>query len=177
MTFSLSLPVKIALLAGTVLILGAAGVLLVVRGHPATHGATVVVHTTKPHHVVRPQPHVRPAVHQAAPAAPPLDPTLPIPLRNALRHSASVVAVLVAPGDPADVEVLAEARKGAASAHAHLVILNVNKDLTAGATATWMHNVVEPAILVVKRPGTIAVELDGYADRSMVEQAIVDSRR
>ena len=37
-------------------------------------------------------------------------------------------------------------------------------------------NVVSPAVLVVKRPGTIAVELDGYADEMAVAQAVVNSR-
>jgi hypothetical protein len=36
--------------------------------------------------------------------------------------------------------------------------------------------VVEPAVLVVTRPGTIAAELDGDADQLAVAQAVVNSR-
>src|SRR4051794_7263178 len=106
MTFSLSTPMKIVLLAGTVLILGAAGGLLILGGHAGTQTTAVVVHPTKTVHVARSHPaHVRAVKHALV-----LDPTLPIPLRNALRHSKLVVAVVFTPGDPGDKNVLVQAR-------------------------------------------------------------------
>jgi hypothetical protein len=88
-----------------------------------------------------------------------------------------VVAVVYAPGDAVDAEVLAAARQGAASQHAPVVALNIRSDSVAASTATWMKNLVEPAVLVVRRPGTTVVELDGYTDQASVAQAVADARR
>jgi hypothetical protein len=113
--------------------------------------------------------HSRPAVQ--------LDTSLPSPLRHALLRSRTVVAVVYAAGDPADAAVLGEARQGAKDTHVGFVVLNVANDKVAGETATWLNHVVEPAVVIVSRPGTISSELDGYADSTMVAQAVVDSRR
>ena len=87
------------------------------------------------------------------------------------------MAVVYAKGDPVAAYLLAQARAGAKLARAKLVVLNVASDKVASQTATWMNSkVVSPAVLVVKRPGTIAVELDGYADEMAVAQAVVNSR-
>ena len=105
-----------------------------------------------------------------------LDPALPVPVRNALMHSRTVVAVVYAPGDRADKAVVAAARKGAGMAGVGFVALNVRSEKVAGATAAWMHHVSEPAVVVVGRPGKIVAEIDGYVDSTMVAQAVVDAR-
>jgi hypothetical protein len=174
MTISLSHPARVAVLAGTVVVIvgAAAGTMLISRGHSGTKTPAVPVTHSKPVHTARPHVNARPAKPTLA-----LNPLLPIPLQNALRRSPLVVAVVVSPGDAADAQVLAQARIGAAKAHARVVPLNVLKDRVAGATATWMAGVTDPATLVVRRPGTIAVELDGYSDSMMVAQAVVDARQ
>jgi hypothetical protein len=172
MTFELSLQIKILALIGLLLAAGAAGTLMLSHNRstsqpvltPARHA--VQTHTAKP----------RPAPVTLAHSAVRLDPSLPAPLRHALTRSRMVVAVVYAPGDPADAEVLAQARQGAASTHVGFVGLNVRNDQIAGATAAWMHHVVEPAVVVVRRPGKIAAELDGYVDSTMVAQAVVNAR-
>ena len=103
-----------------------------------------------------------------------VDRNLPAPLRQALRQSREVVAVVIAPGVPGDADAVQEARAGAAAAHVGFAVLNVKQDPVAAALAAWAPTAGDPAVLVVKRPGTIAVELDGYADREMVAQAALD---
>jgi hypothetical protein len=175
MSFELSSHVKIALLVAVLVAAGAAAALLLLHGRATSHPTTV---PTTPTHV-RTSTHAHPAtVHHATPAASRFVAGLPAPLVPALTRSKVVVAVVWMKGDPVASKVLAQARLGAKLAMAKLVVLNVQSDAVAAQTATWMKSdVVEPAVLVVKRPGTIAVELDGYTDQVAVAQAVVDSRR
>jgi hypothetical protein len=175
MSTELSTPIKIVALAGLLIAAGAAATMLLLRGHSTSK--PVAVHVTPTH--VRAQAHSHPATaRHVTPAANSFVPGLPAPLVAALAHGKLVVAVVWAKGDPVAAEVLAQARQGARAAHAPLVVLNVAHDAVAGQTATWMKSdIVEPAVLVVERPGTIAVELAGYADKTAVAQAVVDSRR
>lgn len=174
MTFALSLRIKTLALTGLLLAAGAAGTLMLAHNRSTSQPVVVPVRPavqpqTATHH---PTVVAKPAVHAVQ-----LTSNLPSPLRTALVHSPLVVAVVYAPGDAVDAEVVAQARLGAASVHAPVVLLNVRNDRIAGATAAWMKNVFEPAVLIVERPGTIAVELDGYADEMTVAQAVVNARQ
>ena len=173
MTFELSLQIKILALVGLLLAAGAAGTLVLAHNRSASHPVLTAV--TRPAHA-QATTH-RPATVAHAASAPLLDPSLPTPLRQALARSRMVVAVVYAPGDPADAEVLAQARQGAASAHVGFAALNIRDDKIAGATAAWMKNVFEPAVIVVTRTGQISAELDGYADSTMIAQAVLDARQ
>ncbi len=169
MTFELSQQMKILVLAAVVLVVGGAGVFVLSQSGSGSKPVTTAaphVRTPAHHHVTAPH----------APAGPTLLPGLPVPVRAGLAHSKVVVAVLYAPGDPVDAYVLAQARAGARQQHTKVVTLNVRNDAVAGATAAWMANIVEPAVLVVTRPGRIVVELDGYADSGAVAQAVADAR-
>jgi hypothetical protein len=174
MTTELSTPIKIAALIALLVAAGAAATMLLLRGHSTSQPETVA---TTPAHVRTPA-HSHPATAQhTAPAATRFATGLPTALVAPLTRSKVVVAVVYAKGDPVAAYLLAQARAGAKLARAKLVVLNVASDKVASQTATWMNsNVVSPAVLVVKRPGTIAVELDGYADEMAVAQAVVNSR-
>jgi hypothetical protein len=52
----------------------------------------------------------------------------------------------------------------------------VTRSPIASALAAWAPQAVDPTVLIVKRPGSVAVELDGYADKDMVTQAALDAR-
>jgi hypothetical protein len=173
MTFELSLQTKMIALVGLLVAAGAAGTLLL--SHKKATSQPLAIPPTHAH-VVTPATGHRFAVRPVS-AASRLEASLPVPLQKGLARSRTVVAVVYAPGDALDAVVLAQARQGANSQHAGFVALNVHDDAVAGATATWMKSVFEPAVLVVKRPGKIAAELDGYVDSTMVAQAVVDSRR
>ncbi len=108
---------------------------------------------------------------------PKVDASLPAPLRAALARSAVVVAVLDAPGIRGDAGAVTEARRGARAARAGFAVLNVRDEAIASALAATAPAATDPAVLVVRRPGTIAVELDGYADSETVAQAAVNARK
>ncbi|HZT91631.1 MAG TPA: hypothetical protein VFA05_06295 [Gaiellaceae bacterium] len=126
-----------------------------------------------------------PAVHHARAAgaaghhiragatAPAVDPTLPAPLRRALARHGVVVAVLYAPGDEGAV---ATARAGAASAHAGFATLDVRDEAVARAVALKLTGETDPSVLVVTRPGKIALVLSGYAGADVVAQAAAAAR-
>src|SRR5262249_37710985 len=147
---------------------------LLLRSHSASQPQTVPTAPTR----VRAPVHTHPATtHHVTPPATRFVSGLPTPLIGPLTHSKVVVAVVWAEGDPVAAAVLAQARAGALLARAKLVVLNVKGDKVATQTATWMNsNIVEPAVLIVERPGTVAVELDGYTDKMAVAQAVVNTR-
>lgn len=138
------------------------------------HKAVVVHHHSATAHKVAAKPaktkHVRPAAPKLH-----LDPTLPAPLRQALAHSRVVVAVLYATDAPGDSEAVSEARKGAQAAHVGFVMLNVRNEAVARAVARQVAGASDPAVLVVRRPGTVALELDGFVDAAVVAQAAADT--
>lgn len=173
MTFELSTTTKLLALVGLLLAAGGAGTLLLAHNRstspPTVALATTPSGTRTTHHSAPVTRHAAPTVH--------LTVGLPAPLRSALAHSRLVVAVVYAPGDAVDAEVYAQAKQGARAEHAPVVGLNIRSDNIAAATATWMSSIVEPAVLVVERPGKIVVELDGYTDEASVAQAVVDARR
>ena len=171
MTFDLSLRIKILALVGLVLAAGAAGTFVLAHNRSGSEPLAI-----PPTHTTPAQGAKQPVQAHAQPASTPLDANLPAPVRHALGQSKLVVAFVGTPSIAVDAEVLAEAQAGARSAHAGFVTLDVRNDTVAAATAAWMKDIFEPAVLVVTRPGTIAVELDGYADSSMVAQAVADSR-
>jgi hypothetical protein len=167
---TLSVPTKIFAFAGLVLAVGVAALGTLVLGHRKTAAGLVpvVIHPVKP---------ASRSVHaSAARPRPSIDAGLPAPLRAALAHSAIVVAVLDAPGIAGDSSAVREARQGAHAAHAGFALLNVRNEANAASLATKAPNATDPAVLVVRRPGTIAFELDGYADSQSVAQAAVDAR-
>jgi hypothetical protein len=175
MTFELTTTTKVLALVGLLLAAGLTGTLIL--EHHRSASPAIVAPATTPNHT-----HTPPHAHRAPPSrhpAPSLQLTagLPAPLRSALAHTKLVVAVVYAPGDPVDAEVYAQAQQGAQAAHAPIVALNIRNDTIAATTAAWMNKVVEPAVLIVKRPGTILVELDGYTDGESVAQAVADTRR
>ena len=146
--------------------------------HPRSvpeHKIATKVATTKPAKAKHVTPvaakHVRPAARKLK-----LDPTLPAPLRQALAHSRVVVAVLYAPDVPGDSDAVAEARKGAKAAHVGFAVLNVRNETIARAVAVQVQGATDPAVLVVRRPGTVALKIDGFVDAAAVAQAAADTR-
>jgi len=116
-------------------------------------------------------------VHHAKPLAPNLhlDPALPAPLRRALSHSRVVVAVLYASDAPGDAEAVSEARKGAHAAHVGFAMLNVRNETIARGIAQQVAGATDPTVLVVRRPGTVALKFDGFVDAAIVAQAAANT--
>jgi hypothetical protein len=161
---TLSTPVKVVALAGLACALALAGALALVAAH--RHGTAqpaTVLQPAAPHHVA-PKPRIV------------LTPGLPAPLHRALEQSRTVVAVLYAPHVKRDVDVLAAALQGSHDARVGFAALNVSRRSVALALATWHPQAADPAVLVVRRPGTVVTELDGWSDRTMVAQAAADAK-
>jgi hypothetical protein len=157
----------------TVALVGA-GLVIVVLGlkvlvfHPKHASAPVPV-------VVHPVHHSSVTAHASRRKQQP-DSGLPAELRRELKHNKIVVAVLAAPGTLDDQDAVNAARKGARAAHAGFAVLNVRKESVARALARKVPGISDPSVLVVTRPGTVAVRLSGYADTQTVAQAVVDAR-
>jgi hypothetical protein len=111
--------------------------------------------------------------HNTAPVvkkAPKVDPGLPAVLRRALAKHPVVVAVLFSSGVPGDEDAVAAARQGAGTAHAGFAALDVGKEAYARAAALKLDSTAAPAVVVIRRPGTVSVVLQGYADAQLIAQ-------
>jgi len=163
---TLSLPVKVVALAGLCCTLGLAGLLVLTaaRHRTASPSIAVVAQPAAPPHSAP-----KPEVHLVA--------GLPAPLHRALEQSRTVVAVLYAPHVRRDVEVLAAGLQGSHDAHVGFAALDVSRRSVALSLAAWQPQAADPAVLVVRRPGVVVTELDGWSDRAMVAQAATDARR
>jgi hypothetical protein len=160
---------------------------------PAVHKA-VVVARPKPVHAVRPTP--RSVVKARAPKAPLVTVKgLPAVLVRALSaHPVVIVALYqvdrtatpaerlaARAGRTADAAVgidrlaLAEAEQGARDAHAGFVGINVFRQAEAAPLTKLLGVLQDPAVLVFKRPGTVFVQLNGFADKDTVAQAAANA--
>lgn len=127
--------------------------------------------TTKP---VRPVPQPPRAPRKPAPTV--AANGLPLALAAALRRDDVVVVSLVVPGGSVDELARAEAEAGAGDARAGFVALNALDRRQGGALAAKLGVLEAPAVLVYRRPETLFVQLDGFADRETVAQAAANAR-
>jgi hypothetical protein len=169
---STDVPIRIVALVAVLLAAAAAAFALLVLGHSrAKPGAPAASKTP----VAKTPAAKPPAVHQKAPAAPRLTPGLPAPIAFALTRHPAVVVALYGRG-AADRGAVAEARAGASLAHVNFIALDVMKRRYADAMAAFAGSLAEPAVIVVRRPGTIVRRFDGVQDRQVVAQAAHDVR-
>jgi hypothetical protein len=195
---SLSAPVRVAAIVGAFVLLGG-GYFVLGPGKPST---PTVQHTLIRHpHVTagstktkasgvpgeETAPSAAPTkskatVHAAAKPAPKpkpkpvqLAPGLPDVLAAALRQRAVVVVAVVNPQAPDDEIAREEAAAGAALSGAGFVALDVlDQDQIAPLTRA-LGVVDDPAVLVYRRPGRVIGQLNGYADKETVAQAVANA--
>ena len=177
MTTTLSPPIRIL---GIVGILAAAALGLLLFMHSSTSHSTAsapitsgALHSSTSTPAVD-QTATRPALHPATPAVPKivLLPGLPASIAHALRYSKVVVVSLYAAGSAGDGAALDQARIGARSAHAGFAAVNVlNEKIAKKGLDKFVGTASSPAVLIVRRPGTIVNRFDGYADGDLVAQA------
>ncbi len=107
---------------------------------------------------------------------PPLQPTgLPVQIDAALRSHEIVVVSLYVPDARVDELATAEARAGAALGGAGFVALNVLDEKIAKPLLEKLGTLEDPSLLVVKRPGEVALRLSGFVDRDTVAQAAANA--
>jgi hypothetical protein len=94
--------------------------------------------------------------------------------RALLKHQV-VVLSLVVPGARVDELAAAEAEAGAKLGGAGFLALDVLDEGTARSLLTKLEDVRDPSVLVVKRSGEIAMQLNGFVDRETVAQAAANA--
>jgi hypothetical protein len=175
-SFAAPIQTRLVLALGAVAALGLA-VFMLTRAGTSSDSTTLAT----PAHIQPATPgrtHTKPAAGttKATPAKPAfkLNPGLPANVARALQRERVVVAAVWAP-KAGDTQALAEARAGAHEAGAGFVVLNVLEERRAKALEELVGPISDPSVLVFKRPGTIAVRFDGFADTTTVAQAAQNS--
>jgi len=99
---------------------------------------------------------------------------LPAPLQWELSHHKVVVVSFYNPNADVDAISVAEAHAGATAAGAGFLLVSVLDNKVAGILTALLPSgglLPEPGVLIYRAPGTIAVRMDGFADRDSVAQA------
>jgi hypothetical protein len=178
-TATLSPPVRIAVVVGLLAATGlAAAFFLLGRAAPATEAEPAMAPAARPA-----PPTVAPATSRPTATATPRRATamptsgLPAPVGRALRHRRVVVVSVYVPGATVDRIVREEARAGATRAGAAFVAVPATSSTLLTPLLAKAGGVFpSPAVLVVRRPGTVAATF-GVTDRDVVAQAALEARR
>jgi hypothetical protein len=167
-TTTLSPPIRIL---GIVGILAAAALgLLLFSQHRSSHSSSASLPTVTPtHHAAAGSAAARPTRHVAPKIV--ILPGLPPTVAHALRYSRIVVVALYSAGVPSDGAAMQQARLGTRSAHAGFAAVNVLNERVAKGLDKFAGTIASPTVLIVKRPGTILNQFDGYTDDEVVAQA------
>ena len=170
-----------------VLVVGG-GLLFISRGSASSAAS---VHEIKPLHphakakvaLAPPKVAMTKAAKKTAVRRPAVIAGVPTPLADALKRHSVVVLALVAPNSAVDGLTLAEAKAGAAAAHAGFTTVNVSNNaqveaLSAlvGSSADAQNRLLDaPAVLIFQKPQALYVRLNGYVDANTAEQAAVNA--
>jgi hypothetical protein len=107
-----------------------------------------------------------------------VDATLPQPLQWQLSQHKIVVVSVYDPQSDVDAISVAEAHAGAAEAGAGFLLVNVLDDSLAGLLTGVLPGgglLPDPGVLIYRAPGTLALRIDGFADRDSIAQAAANA--
>jgi len=123
-----------------------------------------------------PKAHVAPARPAPKPKPAAVNPAdqLPAPIRRALAADSVVVVSLYDPKAKIDGTAMREAQAGAEQAGSSFVRIDVRKNNVAALNARY-GVIQDPAVLVLRPPGSLVVRIDGFADRETVAQAALNA--
>jgi hypothetical protein len=96
---------------------------------------------------------------------------VPGPVAQKLQRSKVVVVSLFTPRAEYDRRLLAHARAGAKTSGAAFVAINVRAEKKARQLATFFEAAPSPSVIVVRRPGKVVTQFNGFADSALVAQA------
>jgi len=99
---------------------------------------------------------------------------LPLAIRQALAADHVVVVALYDPKAKIDGTAMLEAQAGAQLAGSSFVPIDVRKNGVDSLNARY-GAIQDPAVLVLRPPGTLVVRIDGFADRDTVAQAAANA--
>lgn len=103
---------------------------------------------------------------------------LPAPLQWQLAHNKVVVVSFYNPNANVDAISVAEAHAGATDAKVGFLLVSVLDDKVAGILTALLPDgglLPEPGVLIYRAPGTIALRIDGFADRDSIAQAATNA--
>jgi hypothetical protein len=106
-----------------------------------------------------------------------VDADLPEPLAWQLSQHKIVVVSTYDPQSAVDEISVAEAHAGAAEAGAGFLLVDVLNNAVAGLLTGILPNgglLPDPGVLIYRAPGTLALRIDGFADRDAIAQAVAD---
>jgi hypothetical protein len=107
-----------------------------------------------------------------------VDATLPQPLQWQLSRHKIVVVSVYNPQSDVDAISVAEAHAGAAEAGAGFLLVNVLDNSLAGLLTGVLPGgglLPDPGVLIYRAPGTLALRIDGFADRDSIAQAAANA--
>lgn len=107
-----------------------------------------------------------------------VDANLPQPLQWQLAQHKVVVVSIYDPQSAVDAISVAEAHAGAVEAGAGFLLVNVLDNSLAGLLTGILPNgglLPDPGVLIYRAPGTLALRIDGFADRDSIAQAAADA--
>jgi hypothetical protein len=169
-------PVRLVALVGAVAVLG--GGLLVLKttqSGNATASQPKLLHTSvgprARHHRKPVQPKHKP-VHRAPVAAN----GLPRAIADALAKNPVVVVSVVALRGRVDQLAFREAQAGAAAAGAGFVRINAFQQAEVAPLDAKVDIRGNPTLIVMRRPDEVSIQIDGFADRATIVQAVADAR-
>jgi hypothetical protein len=116
--------------------------------------------------------------HTAAHRGNLVDATLPQALQWQLSQHKIVVVSVYDPNASVDAISVAEAHAGAIEAGAGFLLVNVLDNSLAGLLTGVLPSgglLPDPGVLIYRAPGTLALRIDGFADRDAVAQAATDA--
>jgi hypothetical protein len=148
--------------------------------HAAAH-ATAAAHTaqtkTKAQAATKAASTVAAAKHAATRHENLVDANLPQPLQWQLAQHKVVVVSVYDPQSAVDAISVAEAHAGAVEAGAGFLLVSVLDNSLAGLLTGVLPDgglLPDPGVLIYRAPGTLALRIDGFADRDSIAQAAAD---
>jgi hypothetical protein len=107
-----------------------------------------------------------------------VDATLPQALQWQLSQHKIVVVSVYDPNASVDAISVAEAHAGAVAAGAGFLLVNVLDNSLAGLLTGVLPGgglLPDPGVLIYRAPGTLALRIDGFADRDAIAQAAANA--
>ena len=178
-------PVRLLALVGVLAVLGGGMVVFKTTqggGSSSEAAAPTLLHQPTGHHkpVTKPKP-VASTTHKPVAVKPKHHPAVaangyPWVVAHALVKNTVVVVAIVSPNSDVDEVALSEAKAGADKANAAFVQVNAYQQSQIGPLASKVQITSNPAILVMKRPTEVSIQIAGFADRQSIAQAVDDAR-
>jgi hypothetical protein len=172
-------PARVAAFVGALVLTGLAAVVLML-GRGALGGESPPATATAPPTTSKPTTHGA-ATSRPKAAAKLVKPAhvasgFPARIDHALRYRRVVVVSVSIPGAPVDRVVRSEARSAARASRAGFVAISALNERTVAGLVAKTGVLPDPAVVIVKRPGTVAATFS-VADAGTIAQAVAEARR